>query len=409
MISGTCAKEKYLKIDLYMENKGSLKKILWLVSWYPNRKDMTDGDFIQRQALAVALHLPVHVIYITKSASAVRGLFETSVKQEGNLTEQIVYYRAPGKGNGLLQKIISQIRYRRTYKKILTEWVAQHGVPRLVHVHVAAKAGMIALWMKQKWGTDYILTEHWTGYYPASIPGFNDLHAVVRRLTIKILKEAKLVLPVSKDLGEIIHNQYVRIKYEVVSNVVDTGHFFPDETRKQVFRFLHVSYLNYQKNPEGLIKAAALLWKKGLAFEMHFLGRADKQLEELVNSSGLPPGIITFKAGVPYAAVALEMQQASALVLFSRFENLPCVILEALCCGLPVISTRVGGIAEVIDESNGILVEVDEEEELAAAMQKMMEQYDRYDKMKIATRASATFNYNQIGKQLLRIYEQFIS
>jgi glycosyltransferase involved in cell wall biosynthesis len=62
------------------------------------------------------------------------------------------------------------------------------------------------------------------------------------------------------------------------------------------------------------------------------------------------------------------LQFADALVLSSRFENLPCVLLEALSTGTPMISTHVGGVAEIINEGNGILVPTENEAALLAAM-----------------------------------------
>jgi glycosyltransferase involved in cell wall biosynthesis len=98
------------------------------------------------------------------------------------------------------------------------------------------------------------------------------------------------------------------------------------------------------------------------------------------------------------------MQLSSSLLLFSRFENLPCVILEALCCGLPVISSRVGGIPEVIDGENGILVESGNIPDLVTAMIQMIENYAEYNRKLIAEKAIAFFNYNTVGKQYSDIY-----
>ena len=83
---------------------------------------------------------------------------------------------------------------------------------------------------------------------------------------------------------------------------------------------------------------------------------------------------------------------------------MPCVILEALCCGLPVISSNVGGIAEVIDETNGILVENENTEELAKAMQNLLDNYMVYDRSAIAARATAKFNYDTVSKLYLNVY-----
>jgi glycosyltransferase involved in cell wall biosynthesis len=47
-----------------------------------------------------------------------------------------------------------------------------------------------------------------------------------------------------------------------------------------------------------------------------------------------------------------KCKKADAFILFSRHENFPCVVIEALCCGLPVVASNVGGIAEAVDETN---------------------------------------------------------
>ncbi len=99
------------------------------------------------------------------------------------------------------------------------------------------------------------------------------------------------------------------------------------------------------------------------------------------------------------------MQQASAFILFSRFESQPCVILEALCCGLPVISTNVGGIPDLLNETNGILVESEDIDGLVLAMKSMIEQYQRFNRTAIAEAAKATFNYHTIGARHIQYYD----
>jgi glycosyltransferase involved in cell wall biosynthesis len=164
--------------------------------------------------------------------------------------------------------------------------------------------------------------------------------------------------------------------------------------------------MNYQKNPEGIILACSILKEKGYLFEMLMLGNKDERLIQFSAELGLTDKEIYFESTVPYSEVARRMQESFVLLLFSRFENLPCVILEALCCGLPVISSLTGGIAEVVDANNGILVKNENINELVMAMQKMMDNYAFYDRKDIAEKAVVKFKYDTVARQFMAIYEQ---
>ena len=113
---------------------------------------------------------------------------------------------------------------------------------------------------------------------------------------------------------------------------------------------------------------------------------------------------IFLRGEISYTAVAAEMQQARVLVMFSRFENSPCSIVEALSCGLPVIATNVGGIAELINDNNGLLVETLNKNALLQAFGKMVSSYATYNREKIAETARERFSYPVIGKKLDEVY-----
>jgi glycosyltransferase involved in cell wall biosynthesis len=90
--------------------------------------------------------------------------------------------------------------------------------------------------------------------------------------------------------------------------------------------------------------------------------------------------------------------------MFSFYENMPCAILEALCSGLPVIATEVGGIPEIIRKENGILINVGKETELLDAMKEMIRTYHIYDRRQISREATEQFSYEVIGKKIVDIY-----
>ncbi|MGI8583348.1 MAG: glycosyltransferase family 4 protein, partial [Chitinophagaceae bacterium] len=170
------------------------------------------------------------------------------------------------------------------------------------------------------------------------------------------------------------------------------------------FRFIHVSTMSYQKDPESIIRVAKQLWDEGFEFELVMIGCINESIKRLANKLLLTDEQIIFKGEIPYSQVAVEMQKSSAFILFSRIENLPCVILEALCCGLPVISSDVGGIKEVVNESNGILVAEQNETALKEAMKKMILHYTSFNRQIIAENAALKFNYAEVGKEIDNVY-----
>src|SRR5690606_19604615 len=85
----------------------------------------------------------------------------------------------------------------------------------------------------------------------------------------------------------------------------------------------------------------------------------DESDEELKRSANeiMPSSVeVVFRQNLPYHEVANQMKNAQCLVLFSNYENAPCVISEAHCTGIPVIATHVGGIPDMVNSENGLLI-----------------------------------------------------
>lgn len=385
-----------------------MKRVLWLVSWYPSRVDAFNGDFIQRHARATALFCKVDVVYVVKDEKKMIAPGMEIIENE-NLTEKIIYYHSSKTGVRLLDRFLSHLKYTRLYRKAIKEYIHTNGKPGLVHVQIAMKAGLAALWVKKKWNIPFVVTENWTGYYKQSVPSVYQNDWYLKNMNRRVLKDAALFLPVTEDLANTVKQNFVDIPYHVIPNVVNTDMFYYKPFTPAKFRFVHFSYMNYQKNPDGILAAARQLSELGYDFELLMIGNNENWLTDKAAGYSSLKGRVYFIAAVSYEEVARQMQQASALILFSRFENLPCVILEALCCGLPVISSRVGGIAEVLNEVNGIMVESENTVQLAHAMKKMIDNEHFYNRAMISEEATKKFNYNVVGKQITGQYELVLS
>ncbi len=380
--------------------------IVWLASWYPTRIDPLPGDFIQRHARALALYTPLQVLHIAKDED---GIVTQNVHVDttvtGNLTETIVYYHPRKTGFKPLDKAWSFSRFMQLGKQHLQQLHSQNPA-LLLHVHVAMRHGLLALWAQQQWGIPYAVTEHWTGYHQKDYPAFLQKGKWFWHKTRQILNRATVLYPVSTHLGRQLQ-QLSPTPYHQLSNVTDTALFYPaaHTLPAKPFRFVHVSTMNHQKNTEGIVAAFAALPAQ-YTWQLTLAGPINKTLEERVQHNPALREKIHFTGTLSNAAVAELLRQHHALVMFSRYENQPCSILEALCTGLPVISSNVGGIPELIHENNGLLVNPNDVTALLQALQQLMDNYHLYNKTRIAASAAALYSYEVIGQQQLHLYKQ---
>jgi glycosyltransferase involved in cell wall biosynthesis len=382
------------------------KKILWLSSWYPNKLAPFDGDFIQRHARAAALYNDIHVIHVVGDG---KGIIQSNVQedlvQSKNLVEQVIYFR---KSNTLIGRLLAHYHWASHFKKAVKKYIASHGKPDIVHVHVGMKAGMIALWIQNRYKIPFVVTEHWGIYNDVVEDSYLSKPAWFKKYTQRIFREAIRFISVSKFLA-IGVNRLVSVKpYQVIPNAVDTKLFFYNATDNGIFRFIHVSNMVQLKNVEGILRAVEILSDSNSQFEIIIVGDAGTEITKYAEELGVLEKFVLFRGEVSYAQVAREMQQSQAFILYSNIENSPCVIGEALCCGLPVIATNVGGIPELLDEENGFQIEPKNDLALANAMEQMIINHAFYKREKIAEDAKARYSYSTTGKEIDEVYNSVL-
>ncbi len=382
--------------------------ILVLPSWYPSKLDKFDGDFVQRHVQAISLFCKQYVIYVVKDKEGIiANDYKIEKSETDTITEIIVYYKSFKTGISFFDKLLSQKKYSSLYKKAIKEYIHTFGVPQLTHLHIAYKAGILAMWVKRKWKVPYVLTEHWTGYHKNALPNIFANNRLRFLISKNIFNLASHLFPVSKNLGVAIIQNFYNLSYSEIYNVVNTNFFNYKNYQQSIFTFSHISTMGFQKNVEGIIEACEILKNRGVEFKLNLIGSKPQHLIELATQKNLLGNYIFFEDSIAYENVAEVLQHSNALVMNSRFENLPCVILESLCCGTPVISTKVGGIAEVIDNNNGILIN-ENIDELAAAMENMIHNYAKYDRHEIAQNALNKFSYETVGKQYVDLYNTIL-
>jgi len=376
-------------------------RILHLASWYPSEVHGTLGNFVKRHISAISSVHSGEVWYAAPSP------FDQSVPQNthtdcGNFQERIVYFKA--------QKPV----VRGTTRALLNLATQNDGPPfDVVHLHVAYPAGKAARTLARRWGIPLVVTEHWTAYHEEQR---NTLPFWRRWSMRQTLKQAQLICPVSEDLARSIQNFGAASRFCVVPNVVDTELFQPEtapaHSAEHPFQWLHISSLSdEQKNISGMIRAIQKLRQQTAAnetFEVQIVGDGNPEPHQaLVDALDLQD-CITVHGEVSLEEVAEKMRTADALLLFSRYENFPCVIPEAWASGIPVLSTDVGGIREHLTEDRGELIESEDEAALAKSMLHWMQSPNTFNQEDLRTHAMKHFSMAAVGKAYSDVYREAV-
>jgi glycosyltransferase involved in cell wall biosynthesis len=383
--------------------------ILWLPSWYPNKLAPYDGDFIQRHAEATSAFIPIHVVYLVKDKEKrITASVFVEQKQNGNLFETIIYYSSSRFLFGVAGKLLSLCTYRKLYKKFIHELLLSRGMPALVHVHIAFKAGMIANWLKKKYGIPFLLSEHWTIYLSEAQPNLSKVSFLKRHFISRSIRRASGIIAVSDYLGRSIKDRWPFVNYKVIPNVINTAIFYPGEKQEDRYRLLHISNLGYQKDPENLFDAVKIVKDKGIEFSLEVFGASAAFLKSFVGDQKLSD-VVKVHEEVPQKILAQHLRHADLLILYSRYETFGCVVIEANACGVPAIVADIPVMRElVIQNQNGILVKPGSAEALADAVIAILKKEKKFDKEKIAA-AAVKYSYSNVGTMLFDEYLPFLT
>jgi glycosyltransferase involved in cell wall biosynthesis len=394
-----------------------LPRILHLPKWYPHRYDNQDGDFVARHVAAIAANGgPVQAAVVF--ATVARGPLPTLLVEEADLGGPVptwrYYYRARPTGLPPLDKLLKLglwlLAQQRGLRAVRRHWGGAR--PEVVHAHVLFRPAAWAWWLRWRHGIPYVLTEHWTIFQPINAGRLGWLR---RRLAGWLVRQADAFTPVSADLGRALAALGgVNAGTTVIPNVVDTELFYPPAVPDGRAGLLHVAAFNeLAKNLGGLLRTVARLRHEQLDLHLRVAGYgpAEAALHHLAQELGLlADGTVVFLGKLAPTQVAAEMRRAAALVLFSNYENLPCVLIEAQASGLPAVATRVGGVPELLPETSlGLLVPPGDEVALAEALREVLAAPPgRFDAAKLRARAVASYSYPAVGQAFGAVYARIL-
>jgi glycosyltransferase involved in cell wall biosynthesis len=371
-------------------------KVLFIAGWYPSENNPTFGIFVKEHAKAVALYNEI-VVLCCEWADYLKGKF---YRIDDSIEDEIRTIRLHCRKSPI--PMTSYYFYLLGVFGVFQNLTREGFKPDIIHAHIYT-SGFPAVILGKIYGIPVIITEHFSGFPRKAVKG---LHKLLARFD---MNHAALITPVSENLCEHLKAYGIRNKFTVIPNAVDTQLFYPIKSKKikATKRLLLVAMLLPIKGIPYLLEALAHLHKKRNDFVLDVVGDGPnaKEYKELAFQFSLEK-VVNFHGIKTKEEVAEFMRKADFFVLPSKWENLPCVLIEAMASGLPIVATNVGGIPELINDNVGILVPPRDAEALAVAINHLLDHSDKYSSEKIASYAYKQFSYRIIGRQLDAIYRR---
>ncbi len=241
-----------------------------------------------------------------------------------------------------------------------------------VHAHFAGMAARTAFWISKFFPITFSFTAHANDIFaPKNFEiGLDKLVGAARVVVTETDYSEKFLREAFSERAASIHRIYNGL------NLTEFGRatFSSDPPL-----IIAIGRLISKKGFANLIRACALLVERGRSFRCEIIGDGplENQLRSQIEELGLQPHI-QLPGPKPQHELRARLANASVFVLPSvpelegGMDNLPTVIMEAMATGLPVVSTRIGGIPEmVVENETGLLVQPEDVVALAGAVEKV--------------------------------------
>jgi glycosyltransferase involved in cell wall biosynthesis len=222
------------------------------------------------------------------------------------------------------------------------------------------------------------------------------------------LRRARIVAVPSSFLNEVFSAH--GISTVIIPNVVDTGTFQPADLSVEV---LHSPHVVITRNLEAIygidtaLRALAIVCQRVTGLRVSIAGSGpDRQaLETLTASLGLSDRV-HFTGRLEVQGMVDLYRSAHVVLNPSRADNMPNSVLEALACGVPVVSTNVGGVRHIVEHGRTAwLVPPDDPEQMAQGIERLI----RDEALRIRLRdeglsAARRYGWSEVREQWLDAY-----
>ncbi len=279
--------------------------------------------------------------------------------------------------------------------------------PDLIHAH-SSKAGFLARLAGAWCRVPVVYTPH---AFPFLMSAGKRRRCFYRLLERSVRGLTAALIAVSEEeVREAVKLGYARDRVTLVRNGVKAVALGPVRVRETGALTVGLfGRLTRQKGPDLLIEAASeiVTHVPNVCFRLYGCGEMERALRVQVRERQLAAHV-TFEGACRQEETVARMREADVVVVPSRWEGCPYVVLEAFQAGVPVVAAAVGGVPELIcDGENGLLVETGSPEALCDAVLKLLR--DPQKRRSLAEKgrsAVASFTLDAMAKEIGAVYRK---
>ncbi len=370
-------------------------KVLHLPKWFPNKFDLQNGIFVEKQICAVSDDYEQRVLSVFKDPDLASRVHVCQTT-EANVTYCEISFKPFG--NKILDVFMHGylgLIYTFKYAKDVT----------LIHTHIMGRNVFIGWLVSLLKPVKLVHTEHWSLFINPE--QWKSKSRIYKQCTVFLLKRIHKVLAVSEPLNKKLQQIYPKLNAEVIGNVISENPFSSIQ-KKHAFTFIHVSDLRDDiKNISGVIEAFSQFKKNTSSHaELCIVGDGEDREKLRQKAKGIPG--IYFLGRQTNMEVYKSLNASHCLLLNSKRETFGMVILEAFSCGLPVICTKNGMSEYFVDQNSGYIIDQDNTDEFAKALEKMKTMYAQFTPEHLKEKAKP-FSKVVIGDKIKHVYKQLIN
>lgn len=327
-----------------------MEQILIISFWNPTKQAPSKGLFIHEQVKAIC-QTRTDIIFL-----------EVNILPSKNTIFQKTFVTTPFYGNTKITLTMYSVLWKLMY---VSPWLIHHSLkkhlkknhkslaPAVIHSNVIFPCGIVGHMLAKDYAAKHIISEHWSKATKLL------KHPLFGNIALHAYQKSKAILCVSNYLANEIRLATNHPNITIIPNIIDTALFrySPKEHDNNSIRFSCCAIWKKPKRLDLIIQSIinTASGNKNKNFILNVIG--DGPEKEELQACSLPPNLVIKWVGfINKEEIPQILARTDFFMHASDIETFSIVTAEALSTGTPVLASNTGALPELINLSNGILV-----------------------------------------------------